>query len=368
MERFTQQSAQERITILQKKLSTALEVLDHVAQPGRIESRQAATKPHSERSAQNLTLAGLTDEERWARLAKTIIPLQETLLGEAIPNFEERINKTLQAAEIARIRSLREQYDTAPLYPPLRDYREVINSPQMVAFLEKGSKPLRDLFRAFISGKGASRVLNPLVRFAGTATINTNHFDSYLAGAIFEEVGYLHTAGLSRAGDITVLSPEETATLFRNIHRRRFDTGYSYGFNFMLEGISVPDGLVISNKEDCLDIVLIAEYKNIGRNNSDISYVKMQRQYYTPEQLEADLRLTNHQPLDPVEVGRLIHAIRPSLLEKPVRVSAQLQPLYIVPRGADLNVQGILIEEVPATTAAIHAFGQELKRIELLRR
>lgn len=272
------------------------------------------------------------------------------------------------AVESARLLALRDRFILDPLYPPAKDYSSILSSPQVTEFLARNDTATQRLAEAFLAGRGASRILNAIVRFSGTETLGSERFTQYLAGAMFEEIAYLHTTTLDRGERPTVLSPEETIILFRNIHRDKELVAEDYGLNFMIEGVNIPDGLVISETEDALNIVLILEAKNIGQEPDLTTQMQIaaQRQAYYPETLEASLRLKNHQPLDPQEIGRLISAIKPSLSAKPVRVSPELQPLYLIPRRSNLSLEGVLVEAVPITSSAIHALGESLKRVKLL--
>lgn len=362
MEKLTPQSVKQQ-EYLKGQKSWFQEMAENLPTTGWVEG-QIQNRPSLQTWAQGLQLTNLTPEDYFDRLARVIIPLQQSLIGETLPTIDERLKK-LEAGEIERIRKLRDNFNLDPLYPPIRNYSGILQTREMQDFLNKSRS--RRLFEAFLGSRGANRIFNAIVNFS-RSNLEKHYFDASLSGAIIEEIGHPYSNSLNRNADTTILSPEETDILYKNIYSDKFKLVDPFGLNYGVEGINVPDGLVINYSGEFLNIVLIVEYKSLGQNNYDISYIKTQRESYTPEHVEENLRLKNHHPLDPSDLGRLIHAIRPSLPEKPVRISPKLMPLYVIPRGTNLSMNGILIEELPVSTSAIHALAQELKRVQLLRK
>lgn len=372
MERQPFQSSYDRqIAALEKRLSRALDYAFNISTPGWIEER---VKDHPLRGWQKLSLAELSDEQYFTRLANTIIPLQTTLVGKTLPDIEERL-KRLQEREAARIQGVRDQFDLNPLYPPLWDYSGISSSQQMADFFERTTENSARLIKTFLKSREATGILNAIVRLSGTKDLESNRFGKALTGALFEGIAYSHAASTNRGGDYTVLSPEETALLYKNLHpQRAYFPAEEFGLNMVVRNISMPDGLIIGNTEENLKIVLIVEYKNIGtsgRHKADQEEARnradAQRKYYTPQQLKANLRLTNHQPLSPEDLGRLIHAIRPELPDKPVTVSPDLKPVYIVPINSNIqSIRNSMLERVPISTSAIHALAETLKEVSML--
>ncbi len=363
MEKLAPQSVKQQQEYLKVQKSWFQEMAENLPTAGWVEG-QIQKKPHFAAWAQGLRLTDLTLEEHFDRLARVIIPLQQTLIGAVLPGIDEKFTR-LEADRIIR---LRDNFILNPLYPPIKDYSHVRFAPRIAEFLRKANRDTKKLLEAFLESKGRSRIFNAIVKWNGVNDPNRN-FNTDLSAAILEEVGYLFLNQGNFNERTTILSPEETDLLFQNLHPDKFGVADPHGFNYGVRGISVPDGLVISDTGESLEIVTIVDYKNISSDNSDMSRMKVQREYFTAEQLAVHLRLKNHQPIDPADLGRLIHAIRPDLPEKPLRVSPNLLLLYVTPRNKsanlNVNISGIATDEVPISFNAIGAFGQTLKEVRL---
>ncbi|OGE36406.1 hypothetical protein A3B45_01965 [Candidatus Daviesbacteria bacterium RIFCSPLOWO2_01_FULL_39_12] len=367
MERLTPQSVHQQQEYLGGQKAWFGELADNLPNSGWIEE-QIQKKPHFAAWAQGLRLTDLTSEERFDRLARVIIPLQQTLIGTVLPGIDGRL-KQLEIQETERVRKLRDNFILDPLYAPIKDYSQVIFVPQIIKFLRNANQSTKELLTAFLESKGRSRIFNAIVNWDGVNYSN-NNFNTGLSAAILEEVGYLFLSQGNLNKSTAILSPEETDLLFQNLYPDLFGVAGPYGFNHGVRGISVPDELIISDTGESLEIVAIVDYKNISSDNSDMSRMKVQREYYTAKQLAVHLRLKNYQPIDPADLGRLIHAIKPDLPEKPLKVSPKLYLLYVTPmnRSTYLDMRGIATDEVPISFQAIYAFGQTLKRVKLLQR
>lgn len=280
--------------------------------------------------------------------------------------------RQLQVQEVERIRTLREQarYNLEPLYPQM-DYSAVISSPEVTTFLLRNpSEEAKGLLTAVLTGIGASRILNPIVRYSGTDTLKDGTFTQLLTATLVEEAAFEQAISGNRGENTYIFSPEKTAILFRNIWPdKEFSSTKTFGFNFILQDVNVPDGVVIMNTGRTLSFVAVIEAKNIGlgRDAEEVSeQVRAQRLTYYPDTFDASVRLRNHNPIDPLELGRLIRTLEPKLPAYPVEISKDLKPLYFIPRYSALSVDNALVQPLPLTSSAVHAFAETLKQMKQL--
>ena len=114
MERLTPQSVHQQQEYLGGQKAWFGELADNLPNSGWIEE-QIQKKPHFAAWAQGLRLTDLTSEERFDRLARVIIPLQQTLIGTVLPGIDGRL-KQLEIQETERVRKLRDNFILDPLY------------------------------------------------------------------------------------------------------------------------------------------------------------------------------------------------------------------------------------------------------------
>lgn len=250
-------------------------------------------------------------------------------------------------------------YIIDPETKPARDYSKLINHPDMQVFLDGINNPSsRTLLEKFLQSKEAVNSLNAIAGFFQQPEELSKYefFNKAIAGAIFAELGYLYLAPLYEKQNRTLLSPEETLTLFRNAKRKNVvmdNTGF--GLNRSLMGQTSPDGIVVARYKNGSSIKLIVDYKLGGVPDTDPQRMRQLGAYnylLRSKNLELDKEVSLEY------LAGLINLMRPGTVIKPLTVDPNVELSFIYP---DTKTPGL--ENIPVETRYLHSFIVTLVKI-----
>lgn len=278
------------------------------------------------------------------------------------------VEPAIPKVDIPKFRPEAYTFPKKPFPPtPSRDYLESLR--EVMASFTKIDEDTKLLLNQFLASPAASyAILNAMVEFntRPSGEQETKEFYRFLAGDFLAELGNVQLQPKYQKMGQTLLSPYEKFILLRNAHQERDIVDPSgYGTSFEIAGVPSPDGLVLCETDQALEVVAIVEYKNVtSRNEPIMQRIREQHALFTPAGLERQLRLTDpDQPIDPLFLGELIHdKLRPDLSPKPLVVNPQMRVVYAVPEGASLPIENVEPEYVHISSGEIGLFLELLTR------
>lgn len=294
----------------------------------------------------------------------SIISVRSRGAASHIPgNYYLKVEPPQPKVEIPKFRPKAYKIPKEPFPPPpLQDYRSSLQ--EVIASFTSLDEDTRVLLGQFQTSPAASyAILNAMVKFNAhpRSEQETKEFYRFLAGDFLAELGNIQLQLKYQDMGLTLLSPYEKFILFRNAHQEKAIVDPSgYGTSFEIVGVPyLPDGLVICETKQALEVAAIVEYKNVTtRDRNTLARIIEQHAHFTPDGLEHQLRLTDpDQPIDPLFLGQLIHdKLRPNLSPKPLVVSPKMRIVYAVPESVALPFENIEPEYVHISSGEIGRF------------
>jgi len=409
---MTAEKHPEKLRIkLETRVQNARNYVEHLAEPGWVEEHLAKRGPEFAGRLPDLKLEGVDPITYFERLTGRIKRVQERLLNKTLPyltrkiedsqsdskefaymesedylgwldfedNFKRRdpkplkkpykfrrqsytqVNANLEEADKNPVdkESMLPDYMVDPKAEPLRDYSKLITHPQMQVFLDRINNPVsRTLFERFLQSEDSVTILNSIVKFYEQLEElrDNDFFEKALAGAMFAQLGYLYLAPLYEKQNRTLLSPNETFTLFRNAKRKAEvldDTGF--GLNRSLMGQTLPNGVIITTSNNGSGIKLIVDYRLGGISETNPRVVR-QLKAYSYLLMSKNLELDREVSLE--YLADLINLMRLGTVNKPLTVDPKVELSFILP-----NTKKSGLENIPIETYDLYLFRLALAKI-----
>lgn len=216
-----------------------------------------------------------------------------------------------------------------------QNFDQALKSGLMKGFLSEVPEDFGNLIRQFFTDPNGRRILTIVANFSSNHKEQTSLFNSRLAGAVFEHMSFLHLKPKLKESETELLSPSEVLLLYQNLYLDATSSQITnYGLSEGIMGITIPDGLLISEIEKGLVINSILEYKSwIHQNRRRENYLQPETDQKT---LARHLRLEGSDSLDSKYLGHLIHVMRPHLASKAVVVNPEIKTIYAFPQNSKL--------------------------------
>lgn len=238
------------------------------------------------------------------------------------------------------------------------NFQQVKDDHELTAYLGILGDERQRLFGNFLSQTGANRILGAMYDFQSDDGSSNKEFIQYMVGGIFEQIGYNYIK--TKYPSAIVLSPYDIYLIYRNKYPNNA-TENKFGAPMGINNISFPDGLVIRETDDALVIDGVLEYKcsrEIEQRTNN------QTPHLTPWQVCRDLGITEGSSnYDPEFINALVHALRPDLPDKPLRLNPDAELIYVTPNNSTINIPNTGAEKLPLTTINVGNFVHLLIRL-----
>lgn len=270
------------------------------------------------------------DLEKWIKNLEVAVGIREKLAG-VRPRYLDQLsgidNKLALAWENTPFGYI---LDT-PI--AIRDFSPVLQSKSMVNFMCTVPEDSSNLIKQVFTSSGGRRILTIIDNFIPEDEAENTIFDACLAGALSELFSHFYLKQKYEFPNVVLLSPDEVNAIYQNAHAEKADQFiYHYGLNFGIPGISIPDGLLITEDDQYFWINTAIECKSTMQAQSKNGLLRHQRQISAQSRnvLINNLKLRGTAEENPNHsyLGNLIHVLRPELRAKPLMVNSSVAFIY----------------------------------------
>lgn len=250
---------------------------------------------------------------------------------------------------------------------PIKNYRNLGLPAKVWQGMESSRLETKQFIVDFLGSEDAYSFLNCMYRYCRTrdklSREERDLFFQLASGSLNEWLAFRHLYPRYLAEGLTMFSPHQKFTLYRNAHPEKDVEEDQFGINREIKGVPSPDSLLINpvpkDTPKVLRIDAIVECKNVTGESPEIAeYIDRQHARYTPKDTAFNLRLNNPKyPGMPSRLARLVRElVDPSLpAELPLTVNPEMEVIYAVPIDAPrLPIRDIKPPEfIPVTSGEI---------------
>ncbi|MDO8619032.1 MAG: hypothetical protein Q7R49_03775 [Candidatus Daviesbacteria bacterium] len=284
-------------------------------------------------------------------------PNKNLLLGKIL-NSQEKKDQQVNKKPI-NFAFLLDENDTEEF----EDYSYIIADPKIDNQLSELDKRDRRKITNFLQTTKAHRILTRIANFKPEHDAENEDFQRVIIGHLFEGIAYQFLKDQYEQGQTVLLSPDEVLLVYQNAYPDLAPSSGSYNLARAIKGISNPDGFLIQETADALELVAIFEYKNISNSQTDLARILKQSLNFTPRQVNQDLKLDENDDTYSEFLGSLIAIIKPQLSSKPFRISSSTELVYITPSNSRLKVPNSKVQRIGLRSTYIHYLNKALMEI-----
>lgn len=303
----------------------------------------------------------LTWSNNLRRVGKIIVNLREVLLPRSYQELVE-INKQVGI----KPEPVQFGFMAESLAEPKGDFSYIRNLLPVDDYLRTVSGEKRRMIEGFINSSETAKLLTIACQFSPNDGYDKQEFDNSFVGAIFEQMAYQYLRSSYEGTAQALLSPQETLIIYQHAFTftDRQLTNNNFSLNPSIEGIAIPDGLVIRETQQALVVESLVEYKTWQQvtpaHRSVETQIKHSKNY-----LAKNIKLAGPDIINPLYLGTLIHTLRPNLSAKPLSVVKNPEVLLALPENSKVSIPETRRVSIPIDSRALHdvvtAFRQEAK-------
>lgn len=229
---------------------------------------------------------------------------------------------------------------------PTTETSPLAENPAILEVLQVASADTKNLYHKFLAGDQAEHFSTVVREFKPKDEEEDTEFFRSFAGALFEEVGYLHLKEALAEKDTFILSPTDVVEVFRKLYPDR-NTDPIFNLNSGVQGISLPDGLVIKDEGSSLTIKGLIEYKS-SKDAPKGETFRKQLKNYTLDMFIRNFSSNNTPKNSNNSRSQIINEVRSDIPVKPLNIATDFKIIYGVPKNSTGNFpDGISVEYIP---------------------
>lgn len=236
-----------------------------------------------------------------------------------------------------------------------RDYSHIIERVEVKKRLEEIADPqIRATITEFLKTEQANYLLTAAADFKPEDDNRRKDFVKVMVSSFFEMISYHHLKPVyENEPNIIFLSPMDTQTVYENLFPdiEPIDSD-NYHLTYGLEGISVPDGMLIEEGDDSLILREIIEYKNTKDGPENAKRIREQLANFTQEVMTVDFK--QNDPGYTEFLGQLIHILHPEINPKPLIIKLGFLPTIVLPKNSTFKTIHAVKSILPLETTELH--------------
>lgn len=206
------------------------------------------------------------------------------------------------------------------------------NDPDFSVFVEKRVEKAQKALKAFADSSETNRILAEVLNKRDMD--HDPNLKQQVLGAIFQELAFQYLKLVCKEGN-TILSSDKILKLYSTRYQNH--KVYYADVNQGIQGISLPDGLVIGQSPKNLIIKGVIECKCMKKTDAESQEsIENQAKNFTSAEIAQDLGL--QEPEGARLAGELIYKLYPHLPNKPVVMAPTFKVHYALPEKSELRV------------------------------
>lgn len=176
---------------------------------------------------------------------------------------------------------------------------------------------------------------------------------SYIAGYLFESVAYLHLKEILKRQGKILLSPKECFEIFRLLYPEKKLIEFPFGLQHGIEGVSVPDGIVLELSKNSTKIVGSCEYSlTTVRDTGDKEQDLEKRAYWFDKNINS---LESKEIVRFSRIGNYLKSLYPKINDAFISPEKKVQYIVLPDPLTFPSASGTLVN-VPVIRGMFRAF------------